>query len=193
VTDTHNTDAPPDGWVVCEDYPAPGDVILLWRPATSRFEASSWVPARVKDRRLRGGTSRMVRPMLGYGREVPVRHLPVDHYATLGDLVTPTDTNPSGAHTPNNLNDPCACGHSRRNHGTEDDRAVCFICTSKTGGCRGFITARDFLDPTAAERDAFMAGYMAGVGYGDEHGLRDWEATAEQAWREWAEGEGEDT
>lgn len=84
MTDT-NTDAPPDGWVPCQDYPAPGDTILLWRPASN---------------------SRMVRPLLGYGREVPVRSLPVHHFATLGGPVTPTDTNPSASHTSNTPDDP---------------------------------------------------------------------------------------
>jgi hypothetical protein len=192
VTDA-KTDAPPDGWVVCEDYPAPGDVILLWRPALTSFETGSWAPARVKDRRLRGLASRMVLPMLGYGREVSVRSLPVDHYATpTGDLVTPTDTNLSASNTSNTPNDPCVCGHSRRNHGEEDGRAVCLICTSKAGGCRGFLTARELIDSTAAERDAFMAGFDTGLEWGSEVPSDLVPEYAERAYRRWVEGPGED-
>lgn len=73
---------PPDGYVVCEHYPEPGRTILLWQPAPSRFETSSWVPARVKDRRIRGSSSREVRPDPGYGRPFSVRNRPVNHYAT---------------------------------------------------------------------------------------------------------------
>lgn len=100
--------------------------------------------------------------------------------------MTPSDTNLPRPHTPTNPNDPCTCGHRQHAHAMENRHNICLICTTRAGGCQGFTP-----EPTAAERDAFMAGFVCGLGYGIDTPGNDWETAAERAYTQWIE-DGED-
>ncbi len=77
-------DAPPQGWVACDTYPAPGETIMLWCPATSSFETGVWVPATLKRRRIRGAPLLVVVPTGGAGYSRPIGSAHISHLARPG-------------------------------------------------------------------------------------------------------------